>query len=79
MLEEPRIEVLPPEFEGYGNGAERAKAGAKKPAAKGKKGKAAAEEEPSSRSSAPREERHESFAGGGEDKPGRAFSLRDIR
>ena len=46
VLEEPRFEVLPPEFEGYGNGSERAKAGAKKPAAKGKKGKAAAEEEP---------------------------------
>ena len=41
MLEEPRIDVLPPAFDGIENGS--AKGGAKKTAAKGKKGKAAAE------------------------------------
>ena len=83
VLEEPRIEVQPPEFDGYGNGAEPTKGGARKPAAKGKKRKAAeAEEEPKATSvgaEGPREERREGFSGGDDDKPGRAFSLRDIR
>jgi hypothetical protein len=83
VLEEPRIEVLPPAFDGVENGS-AAKGGAKKPAAKGKKGKAAAEaeEEPTATpvgAEAPREERREGFTGGDDDKPGRAFSLRDIR
>ena len=87
VLEEPRIEVLPPAYDGLGNGngAEPAeKAGGKKTAAKGKKGKAAAEadEEPKAKpvgAEKPREERRETFSGGDDDQPGRAFSLRDIR
>jgi uncharacterized protein DUF4255 len=83
VLEEPRIEVLPPAFDGVENGS-TAKGGAKRAAAKGKKGKAAAEaeEEPTATpvgAEAPREERREGFTGGDDDKPGRAFSLRDIR
>jgi hypothetical protein len=83
VLEEPRIEVAPPAFDGIENGAAAAKGGAKKPAAKGKKGKAAeAEDEPTATPVAaegPREERRDVFAGGDEDKPGRSFSIRDIR
>ena len=83
VLEEPRIEVQPPDFDGFGNGAEPAKGGAKKPAAKGKKGKAAeADDEPTATpvgAEKPREERRDVFAGGDDDKPGRSFSMRDIR
>jgi hypothetical protein len=92
VLEEPRIEVLPPAYDGFGNGDEPAaagKGGAKKgAAAKGKKGKAGAAaaeaeaDEPKAKPvgpDQPREERRESFTGGDDDQPGRAFSLRDIR
>jgi uncharacterized protein DUF4255 len=76
VLEEPRIDVLPPAFDGLENGS--AKGGAKKTAAKGKKGKAAADEEPAATPVAA-EERQDVFAGGDKDKPGRSFSMRDIR
>jgi hypothetical protein len=83
VLEEPRIEVQPPDFDGFGNGAQPAKGGAKKPAAKGKKGKAAeADDEPTATpvgAEKPHEERRDVFAGGDDDKPGRSFSMRDIR
>jgi hypothetical protein len=78
VLEEPRIEVLPPEFDGFENGSPPAKGGTKKPAAKGKKGGKVVEEEPEA---APvgAEGPRDVFAGGDDDKPGRSFSMRDIR
>jgi hypothetical protein len=95
VLEEPRIEVAPPAYDGFdgnggGNGSSgtrTVKEGGKKAAAKGKKGKAAAEAAEAEaapagkagRGEQPREERRESFAGGDDDQPGRSFSLRDIR
>jgi hypothetical protein len=86
VLEEPRIEVLPPAYDGLngdGNGSAPTVKEGKKSTAKGKKGKAAdADEEQTATpvgAEQPREQRRESFTGGDDDQPGRAFSLRDIR